>query len=159
MSCGNNQNKKSTKPLDYYEVIINDFSTQSYYLALDVKPLNDTSFTILIQNGDLWYILKDEKKYTLDKYKLEVRNLLINNNIFYLDSSLEKRLSKYRFQVDCTGILQQDVQSIKERYFDKGKLKLQFESNNNFKNCIVYAFYMKQVPIRNNDESGLLEIQ
>jgi hypothetical protein len=166
ISCVNRKNRSDTTEgakndslINNYDIIISDYSTQSYYMSLNISIPGMASTLILIQNSDLWYILNRHSSYTRTEYNKKIKEALINNLPLVLESSTYEILEKYKVDTNNCTQIPQDTALIRKKYFDnRNIIKKEFAPNKELQNCIIYTFYKNGKIVRNEDESGYLKI-
>jgi hypothetical protein len=68
----------------FYDKILNDFDTNSYFVALDIKS---TSYKgrVIIENNNLYQYLSKTKGLTREKYQSFMRRILVHHKVLKID--------------------------------------------------------------------------
>lgn len=77
----------------FYDTVLNDFDSSSYYVALNIKS-PDYKGRVIIENNDLYHYLNKTKGLDKIKYHALMLKILVHNRYLRVDDT---DLSKWKF--------------------------------------------------------------
>lgn len=162
ISCGQNhseekRDRSTVQDSIFYNQVINDFSTQSYYLLLKVNDESHIKYEIVIQNDNLFHVLNKEGRLSKKEYRNSIEEVFKNTGELLIDSATNTSLLKYRFDREkCNCIGKKKAIEIVDRFFDKKYLKPKYADKVDTIRCVVAVLFEQGYYTLNDDESGYL---
>jgi hypothetical protein len=147
--------KKTDELID----ILNNISTSSYFIAIDVKCGEET-FTITITNNIFYLMLKDEKLLKNDDhYSSMMIKKIINNEAITFNKSNKEILDGYSvIKNDSLEIfLKTNKDAFLNKYFENSRFKSEEFSFDQAK-AIIYYLFKKGIYCRRDCNSGYVFI-
>lgn len=151
MSCHSQDN-------DFYKIVLNDFSRQSYYIFLKISNDSEEHYAI-IENSNLFLYLTEKKALKKDSYYSYMKDILENDKLLKIDAVDKINDIGFILVQKCSDVdstIKMGRKKFLETYF-----KDDIINDNIIKDkipCIIKELFKWKIPIKVDDESGYLMI-
>jgi hypothetical protein len=141
----------------FYNKILNDFDTDSYYVALDIKS-SSYKGPVIIENNNLYLFLHKTKGLNKEKYQSLMKAILVHHRALKLDN---KNITKWNFiklseEESILRIANQGENKFIAHFFN-GKA-LNYGIPEKEQNAIINQLYYWNIPAKIDKMTGELLI-
>ena len=139
----------------FYDKVLNDFDTTSYYVAIDIK-CSSYKGRVLIENNDLYLLLHKTKGLDKQEYKSFMKRKLIHHGILKIRSNPPEILNFIQVteQVRVDVFANQGANEFIARYFDGRVLKDEVPLIERY--AIINQLFFWDIPVKIDKISGKL---
>jgi hypothetical protein len=141
----------------FYNQVLNDFGTNSYFVALDIRSSSYKGHAI-ITNNNLYLFLHQEKGFDKERYKSYMKTFLAHHRTLRIDNGDIDNWGYIKVSVpeNVINIANRGVDSFIAYFFDGKALK--FGITMNEQNAIIYQLFFWNVPAKIDSLTGELLI-
>jgi hypothetical protein len=129
----------------FYDKVLNDFDTNSYFIALDIKS-SSYKGRVIIENKNLYNFLYKTKGLDKEKYKSLVKRILVHHKVVKINN---RDISAWKFiKISELGnvihVANQGENRFIAHYFDGTMLKYGIKENE--QNAIINQLFYWHIP-------------
>jgi hypothetical protein len=141
----------------FYDKILSDFDTNSYFVALDIKS-SSYKGRVIIENNNLFQYLNKTKGLTREKYQSFMRRILVHHKVLKIDNKdfFASNFIKVSEVASVTQIANHGVNYFVANYFNG--VVLNYGIPENERNAIINQLFYWDYPSKIETQSGNLII-